>query len=242
MDKFRPFDALSKSTPTEAAVARPRVTPTRNAIGLSSPVGVQSTDGVGELSPWRSSSPSYTSKALPSTQGEESLCGAHGETRERPTDRLPLEGGGKTRHELAPPTCANRVPHTSPGGANSYLARQGGGVCRKAATPPGMRSDLAGRWVCDATVADSRLSPWRSVLPLRGGGVMHGLVQKVKDFAGRYQWLWPAAFCRSLRGTMRPCRGRSWSTARPCLVMFSSRLTLKGLGGLIGATLGAGGV
>ena len=45
--------------------------------------------------------------------------------------RLPLEGGGKTRHELAPPTCAIRAAHTSRSGANSFLARQGGGVCCK---------------------------------------------------------------------------------------------------------------
>ena len=56
------------------------------------------------------------------------------------------------------------------------------------------------------------------------------------------QWLCPAAFCSSLSGTMRPCSGRICSTARPCFVMFSSRLTVNGLGGLIGATFGAGGV
>jgi len=37
-----------------AGSVRDSITPTRNAIGLSSLVGVQSTDGVGELSPWRS--------------------------------------------------------------------------------------------------------------------------------------------------------------------------------------------
>jgi len=36
---------------------RDSLTPTRNAIGLSSLVGVQSTDGGGELSPWRSNLP-----------------------------------------------------------------------------------------------------------------------------------------------------------------------------------------
>ena len=37
-----------------AGSARDSLTPTRNAIGLSSLVGVQWADGVGELSPWRS--------------------------------------------------------------------------------------------------------------------------------------------------------------------------------------------
>ena len=41
---------------------------------------------------------------------------------------------------------------------------------------------------------------------------------------------------------MRACSGRSWSTASPCFVMFSTKLTLNGLGGLIGAAFGAGGV
>src|SRR5215510_14555428 len=49
----------------------------------------------------------------------------------------------------------------------------------------------------------------------------------------------PAAFCSSASGTMRPCSGRIWSTASPCFVMFSTRLTLNGLGGFIGAAFGA---
>jgi hypothetical protein len=56
------------------------------------------------------------------------------------------------------------------------------------------------------------------------------------------QGVTPAAFCISTTGTMRPCSGRIWSTTSPCFMTFSARLTVKGLGGLIGATFGAGGV
>src|SRR5687767_5338939 len=81
------------------------LTPTRNAIGLSSHVGVRSTDGGGELSPWRSVLPPHTRRRR--------CLRRRGRSPPRPwlserrTGRLPLEGGGKTRHELAPPTCAN---------------------------------------------------------------------------------------------------------------------------------------
>src|SRR6185295_1948450 len=50
------------------------LTPTRNAIGLSSPVGVQSADGVGELSPWRSNLPPRHAEGMPSAQGEAPLA------------------------------------------------------------------------------------------------------------------------------------------------------------------------
>ena len=81
---------------------------------------------------------------------------------------LPLRGGRKTRHELAPPTCANRSAHEACG-ANSFGA-SGGGVCR-ALTPTRNAIGLKtadGVWSLLSRTAVS--SPWRSVLPPPGGG------------------------------------------------------------------------
>ena len=50
--------------------ARRKITPTRNAIGLSSPVGAWLTVAMGELSPWRSVLPPLRVEGPPSTQGE----------------------------------------------------------------------------------------------------------------------------------------------------------------------------
>jgi hypothetical protein len=49
---------------------RDSITPTRNTIGLSSPVGVQITVAMGELSPWRS--------VLPPQKGEADIATAIG--------------------------------------------------------------------------------------------------------------------------------------------------------------------
>src|SRR6266567_3963665 len=70
-----------------------------------------------------------------------------------------------------------------------------------------------------------------------GGGTAWGAAARLEA-----QWEWPAAFCSSATGTMRPCRGRIWSTASPCFVMFSTRFTVNALGGVIGVAFGAGGV
>ena len=72
--------------------------------------------------------------------------------------------GRKTRHELAPPTCVDRSAHSR--GANSFGA-SGGGVCRTL-TPTRNAIGLSRPTACGATVADGRLSPWRSVLPPQG--------------------------------------------------------------------------
>ena len=92
------------------------LTPTRNAIGLSSLVGVQSTDGVGELSPWRSNLPPRSRRRRCLRRRGRSPRGLAHWIRiaaSAATRRLPLEGGGKTRHELAPPTCADCAAYVS---------------------------------------------------------------------------------------------------------------------------------
>ena len=60
--------------------------------------------------------PSFASKALPSTQGEEfpaAFAQPDRNAASAPRGRLPLEGGGKTRHELAPPSCTGSSAHVS---------------------------------------------------------------------------------------------------------------------------------
>ena len=52
----------------------------------------------------------------------------------------------------------------------------------------------------------------------------------------------PIAFSRSDSGTMRPCRGRIWSTASLSRSMLSCRFTCTGLGCAGGGVLGAAGV
>ena len=103
-----------------------------------------------------------------------------------------------------------------------------------------------GEWVeplLKGWAAEAGVAAWpRERRGLRAHGILTGRGAARAPTPGvTSQWL-PADFCSSLSGTMRPCSGRIWSTASPCFVMFSSRLTLNGLGGLIGATFGAGGV
>src|SRR5215831_10246593 len=52
----------------------------------------------------------------------------------------------------------------------------------------------------------------------------------------------PIHFCSSASGTLRPCRGRIWSTASLSRSMLSYRFTCAGLGCAGGVALGAAGV
>ena len=60
-----------------------KTTPTRTAIGLSSPVGGRREREDGELSPWRSNLPPRRAEGAPSAQGE----GTRASRRGRPCNR-----------------------------------------------------------------------------------------------------------------------------------------------------------
>ena len=58
-----------------AGGARNKSTPTRNAIGLSSPVGAHITAAMGELSPWRSVLPPPGGGVLAYAYTDGTVCG-----------------------------------------------------------------------------------------------------------------------------------------------------------------------
>ena len=117
--------------------------------------------------------------------------------------------------------------------------------CRSRAGMTGARAG-PGEWVeplLKGWAAEAGAAAWpRERRGLRAHGILTGRGAARAPTPGATISVAAGRFLQLASGTMRPCSGRIWSTASPCFVMFSSRLTLNGLGGLIGAMFGAGGV